>query len=152
MGDKSLTTIDLMNLVNSLLDLVKVSTEHRGDLLRRNQISREQNAQIFDFELRLLSLANHAANSAINEIVTDIKDAGKVLTETTKDLKTVIDQLNSFGKFFATLANLVNIFSRITQAIAGGTTAIIEALVQELNNIGSRDIERISLSGQINEV
>lgn len=152
MTDTSLTTTDLMNLVHILLDVVKVSTQHRGELLRKNQITREQNAQIFDFELRLLSLSNWAANSAIHEILTDIQDAGQVLSETTDNLKTVIDHLNSFGSFFGTLAKLVNIFSRITQAIAGGTTAIIEALVQELNNIGSRGFENVSTPGQINEV
>ena len=152
MDNMSLTTTDLMNLVNSLLDLVKFSTQHRGDLLRKKQINRDQNANIFDFELRLLSLANQAANSDINEIITDIKDVGKVLTETTKDLQAVIDKLNSYNQISQTFAKVVNIFSRISQAIAGGTIAIIEALVQELNNIGSRDIERISLPGQINEV
>ncbi|MDF5715653.1 MAG: hypothetical protein PUP93_17660 [Rhizonema sp. NSF051] len=152
MADTSLTKTDLMNLVTNLLDVVGVSTEHRGELLRKNQINREQNAEFFDLELRLLSLANRAANSAINEVLTDIKDAGEALTETTKHLQTVIDKLNSFGSFFDTLAKLVNVFSRITQAITGGTTAIIEALVQELNNIGSRGLERVSLPGQINEV
>ncbi len=146
MANELLTKKDLLKLTKVILDLVKVSTKQRIDLLDEGLINNNQNAFISNEEVKLLNEANKAANQAIEEIATDLKqsEAAKVLEKTITDLQGVIDELKRFNTFIGIFAKLISVFSRISQVVAagGGAVAVISSLVNELtelaNSVGSR--------------
>lgn len=159
MSNKCLTTQDLLNLAQAIHQLISISATQRVELYRNNQITLDQSRSIFGFESRLSNLANELVNLAIKSIITDLEDAASVLNKTTENLKSVIQQLTDFNNFIGTLAKLVNLFSRITQAIAGGSTAIVRDAIAEIQSAvsssSSRDVSAIdeinSIAGDINE-
>lgn len=136
MANELLTKQDLLKLIKVIIDLVEVSTKRRIDLFDEGLINNNQNAFIFNEEVKLLNEANKAANQAIEEIATDLSEskAAKVLEKTITDLQAVIDELKKFNTFIAIFAKLISVFSRISQVVAagGGAVAVISSLVNEL--------------------
>ncbi|KYC36091.1 hypothetical protein WA1_40850 [Scytonema hofmannii PCC 7110] len=149
MANEFLTKKDLLKLTKVIIDLVKVSTKQRIDLFDEGLINNNQNAFIFNEEVKLLNEANKAANQAIEEIATDLKkgEAAKVLEKTITDLQAVINELKRFDTFIGIFAKLISVFSRISQVIAagGGAVAVISSLVNELielaNPVESQGVE-----------
>ena len=91
--------------------------------------------------LGLYNEANKAANQAIEEIATDLKEseAAKVLEKTITDLQAAIDELKKFNTFIGIFAKLISVFSRISQVVAagGGAVAVISSLVNELTDLAN---------------
>lgn len=138
MANTSLTATELFGLVKDIIELVSKSANHRVDLVQAGKLDLAHSRNINGLEGRLLNLANELTNVAIDKTIrTDLSGAAQVLKKTTGDLTAVINQLNDFNNFVGTLANLINIFSRISQAIAGGTTAVISTLVEGIKNLAN---------------
>jgi hypothetical protein len=141
MANDLLTKKDLLKLTKFIINLVKVSTKQRIDLLEEGLINNNQNAFIFNEEVKLLNEANKAANQAIEEIATDLKqgEAAKVLEKTINDLQAAIDELKKFNTFIGIFAKLISVFSRISQVVAagGGAVAVISSLVNELTELAN---------------
>jgi len=63
MANQLLTKKDLLKMTKVIINLVKVSTKQRIDLLEEGLINNNQNAFIFNEEVKLLNEANKAAQS-----------------------------------------------------------------------------------------
>lgn len=86
-------------------------------------------------ERELLDKANILSVEEINQVVKDIQEPAKRISIATKKVENAIQTLKDLNKQIKLLTSLIDVFSEIINAATSGTTALIQTLLKQIDDL-----------------
>jgi hypothetical protein len=135
-----LTTAELKNCQKILSEGLEELRKVKSKALEDKKITRDQFADILSYQLKLESLEGEITllimDKNLDELDTNAPSSpGAKIVAATKKLNEANSKLADFNKFLNLLANLVNLFGAIANAIRIPSLASIDSILQVINTL-----------------
>jgi hypothetical protein len=134
----SLTRTELQDCLKTLSEGINKLKEVKSKALEDQKINTKQFAELLYFQLKLESLEGEIIlliiDKNLDELNTDLPGSpGAKIVAATKKLNEANSKLSDFNKFLELLAELVNLFGAIANAIRKSSLASIDGILQVIN-------------------